>query len=95
MRYGSRSAQGRCRLGEERVWPHLKNGGGYPGFRCAGEELGAESRVRAGREAEQGKEGSRVSCWLELYKHHQLPVEHHKLPAWVKMWEVMPLEPIK
>lgn len=38
-------------------------------------------QVRAGREAEQGKLGSRAPFQLEIYKHHHtlVPIEHHKL----------------
>lgn len=51
---GAAGAQGRCRLGEERVVATSEEWRWPPWVQCAGEELGTESRVKAGREAEQG-----------------------------------------
>lgn len=54
-------------------------------------------QVRAGRElsrANQGQ-GHRSSLNSTNITILWLPVEHHKLPAWVKRWEVMPLEAVK
>lgn len=80
----------------ERVWPPLRNTGGHPGFRCAGEELGQRTGASWQR-AEQGKPGSRAPFQLELYKHHHTlaPCRAPQAPCLGQKVGVMPVEAVK